>query len=260
MTDYQRILYDVDDGVATVTLNRPDKRNALDDVTFRELDSAFTAAAANEAVRVIVLRGAGPDFCAGIDLALLERSATTADPIANLHDASVLSNLLIRMRQLRCPIIAAVHGNVFAGGAGLATACDLVLAADTAKISYTEVKLGFVPAIVMALLKRIVGEKVAFELTAFAPVLSAADAQRLGIVNRVVPEADLDGEVATYARELAGRSASAVQLIKRLLYDTDGFTFEQSVRRGAEINTLARMTPDLREGVQKFLASRKKKP
>jgi enoyl-CoA hydratase/carnithine racemase len=111
---------------------------------------------------------------------------------------------------------------------------------------------------VMALLKRTVGEKVAFELTTLGSVVGAADAQRLGIFNRVVPEAQFDQEVASLARELAGRSLAALQLIKRLLYDTDGLTFEQAIRRGAEVNTLARMTPECRAGVQEFLARRRK--
>jgi enoyl-CoA hydratase/carnithine racemase len=113
---------------------------------------------------------------------------------------------------------------------------------------------------VMALLRRIVGEKVAFELCTFGSVLAAQDAQRLGIFNRVVAEAELDQQASAYAKELATRSASALHLIKRLLYDADGMTFDQAIRRGAEVNTLARMTPDCREGVQNFLASRKKKP
>jgi methylglutaconyl-CoA hydratase len=134
-----------------------------------------------------------------------------------------------------------------------------VIAADTAKLSYTEVRLGFVPAMVMALLRRIVGEKVAFELCTLGSVITAAQARDLGIFNRVVPETEFDSQVAAYAAELAKSSASAVLLIKRLMYDSDGMTFEQAIRRGAEVNTLARMTEDCRTGVQQFLASRRKK-
>ena len=111
----------------------------------------------------------------------------------------------------------------------------------------------------MALLRRIVGEKVAFELCTLGNVISAADAQRLGIFNRVVPEAEFAAQVEAYASELLSRSASAIQLIKRLMYDSDGMTFDQAIRRGAEVNTLARMTEDCRTGVQQFLASRRKK-
>jgi methylglutaconyl-CoA hydratase len=259
MSEYQRIRYDVADGIATVLLNRPEKRNALDNQTLTELDAAFTSAGADAAVRVVLLRGAGKDFCAGIDLAQLERTAATSDPIENLNDAMMLGELIISMRALPKPIIAVVQGNAFAGGAGLATACDLAIAADTAKLAYTEVKLGFVPAMVMALLRRIVGEKVAFDLAVFGDVISADDAKRLGIFNRVVAEAELDSAANAYARELAQRSGSALLLIKRLLYGTDGVTFEQAIRRGAEVNVLARATPDCREGVKQFVASKKKK-
>lgn len=259
MSTFERIVTETADGIETITLNRPEKRNALDERTISELRVALAEAEADDTVKVIVLRGAGPDFCAGADLAQLERIAGTSDPLENLEDASSLGELLIQMRQLQRPIIAAVHGNVFAGGAGLATACDLVIAADTAKLSYTEVRLGFVPAMVMALLKRIVGEKIAFELCVFGHVLSADEAHKLGIFNRVAGQAQFDQDVGALARELAARSPSAVRLIKRLMYDSDGMTFEQAIRRGAEVNTLARMTPDCREGVQKFLESRKKK-
>ena len=259
MSGYQRILSDTANGIETITLNRPEKRNALDERTISELRVAFAEAEADDGVRVIVLRGAGQDFCAGADLAQLERIAGASDPLDNLRDASALGELLIQMRQLQRPIIGAVHGNVFAGGAGLATACDLVIATETTKLSYTEVRLGFVPAMVMALLRRIVGEKHAFELCALGEVITASEAKQLGIFNRVVAEAQFNEDVGALAHELAARSGSAVQLIKRLMYDSDGATFEQAIRRGAEVNTIARMTPNCREGVQKFLDSRKKK-
>jgi methylglutaconyl-CoA hydratase len=259
MNDYQRIRYDVAEGIATVLLNRPEKRNALDNLTLTELRSAFDAADGDAAVRVVLLRGAGDHFCAGIDLAQLERMSASSDPVENLADAALLGELIIRMRSLSKPIIAVVQGSAFAGGAGLATACDLAIAADSAKLAYTEVKLGFVPAMVMALLRRVVGEKVAFDLAVFGDVISAGDAQRLGIVNRVVPAAQLDAAALEYASELSTRSASAVLLIKRLLYGTDGMTFDQAIRRGAEVNVLARGTTDCREGVQQFLAGKKKK-
>ena len=259
MTDYQRIRYSVGHGIGTVLLNRPEKRNALDNLTLTELGHAFQAADAAKDVRVVMLRGAGPDFCAGADLTQLERISASSDPLENLEDAAMLGELFIRMRGLTKPIIAVVQGSAFAGGAGLATACDLAIAADTAKLSYTEVRLGFVPAMVMALLRRIVGEKVAFELAALGEVISAPEAQRLGIFNRVVPAQLLDKSAHDYAAELAKRSGSALLLIKRLLYGTDGVTFEQAIRRGTEVNVLARATADCREGVQQFLASRKNK-
>jgi methylglutaconyl-CoA hydratase len=252
MTD-TRIRCDDDAGIAIITLNRPEKRNALDARTIDELGRAFAAADARDAVRVLLLRGAGKDFCAGADLEALQRIAGGAGPIDNLNDASRLGALLIAMRNLGKPIIAAVQGNAIAGGAGLATACDLVIASDDAAFGYPEVHLGFVPAMVMALLRRNVGEKAAFELAARGDRISAAEAQRLGLINRVVPAAGFDDAALDYARELATRSPSALALIKRLLYGIDGASFDAAIARGAEVNALARATDDCREGVRRFL-------
>jgi methylglutaconyl-CoA hydratase len=248
-----RVLHDVDAGVARFTLDRAEKRNALDDVTVDELKAAFSAAAADAAVRAIVLDANGPDFCAGADLAQLERIASGASPLENLEDADALGALLVRMRRLPKPIVAAVQGSAIAGGAGLATACDVIVAADDAIFGYPEVHLGFVPAMVMALLRRSLGEKQAFELLVLGGRFDAAEAHRLGLVARVVPAARVGEEALALARELARRSASAVQLIKRLLYGMDGLSFEEAIARGAEVNVLARMTEDTKAGVRRFL-------
>ncbi|HEX6937854.1 MAG TPA: enoyl-CoA hydratase-related protein [Longimicrobiales bacterium] len=253
MATSDRVLYAVDDGLALVTLNRPEKRNALDDRTVAELHAAFDRADRDGDARVVLLRGAGPDFCAGADLAQLERIAAGTGPLENLDDAAALGDLLIRMRRLSRPIVAAVHGHAFAGGAGLATACDLVIASDDARFGYPEVHLGFVPAMVMALLRRACGEKIAFELVARGERIDAHEAHRLGIVNRVLPAATFEADALEYARELAARSPSALRLIKRLFYGIDGASFEESIARGAEVNVLARMTEDTRAGVRRFL-------
>lgn len=252
-----RLLIERADGVAVVTLNRPEKRNALDGRTVAELRAAVEAFDADDAVRVMLLRGAGPDFCAGADLEQMEKIAAGAGPLENLADAGRLGALLIEMRRARMPIVAAVHGHAFAGGAGLATACDLVVAAESATFGYPEVKLGFVPAMVMALLRRAVGEKVAFELITSGEAFDAARAAALGLVNAVLPDTDFEASALAYARDLADRSPSAVQLCKRLLYGTDGLSFEEAIARGAEINAMARMTPDTLEGVRAFLARRR---
>lgn len=257
MTKSKRVLYDVADGVATITLNRPDKRNALDDQTIAELKECFARTNDEAAVRVVLLRGAGLDFCAGADLSQLEKIAAGATQEENRADAMQLGELLIQMRGLRKPVIAAVHGNALAGGAGLATACDLIIADEKATFGYPEVRLGFVPAMVMALLVRSVGEKVAFELAAFGDLITAQEAQRLGLVNRVTG-GDFDEAATAYAADLAKRSGSAVRLIKELLHGIDGMTFEDAIGRGADINAAARATDDCREGVKRFLQSKKK--
>lgn len=255
--NFERITYQVDAGVASVALNRPEKRNALDDLTTAELRQAFLLADSDDDVRVILLRGEGPAFCAGADLEQLERIAAGAGPLENLRDASALGDLLLLMRRIAKPIVAAVHGYTFAGGAGLATACDLVVARDDTTIGYPEVHLGFVPAMVMALLRRICGEKAAFEIVARGDRLGAEEAHRLGIVNRIYPAPTFEQDALEYARELAARSPSALALIKRLFYGIDGASIEEAIARGAEINVLARMTEDTRAGVQRFLESRR---
>lgn len=239
--------------VGTITLNRADKRNALDDATITGIGIALAELETERDVRVIVLRGDGPDFCAGADLAQLERIAAGADSIENLRDAQQLGDLFVRMRRGTKPIVAAVHGSAIAGGAGLAGACDIVLASDDAVFGYPEVHLGFVPAMVMALLRRAVGEKIAFELVARGDRISAREAHRIGLVNRVFDADDFDIAVDKYVAELALRSASAVALTKRLLYGMDGLSFEEAIARGAEVNALARATDDCREGVRRFL-------
>lgn len=239
--------------VGVVTLNRPDRRNALDSATIEGLKFAVTELDIDADVRVILLRGAGKDFCAGADLAQLERIAAGANPLDNLRDAQALGDLFIRMRHVSKPIIAAVQGNAIAGGAGLAGACDIVLASDAAWFGYPEVHLGFVPAMVMAMLSRTVGEKVAFELVARGDRISAADAHRIGLINRVSPEASFGDDTMSYATELATRSASALMLTKRTLYGMDGLSFEQAIARGAEVNALARATDDCQAGVRAFL-------
>jgi methylglutaconyl-CoA hydratase len=157
-------------------------------------------------------------------------------------------------RKMKKPVIAAVRGRAFAGGAGLATACDLIIAARSAQFAYPEVKIGFVAAMVMAFLRRSLGEKRTLELLVTGKVISADEAERIGFVNRVCNDEDFDTEVDKFANEIAGLSASAVMLTKQLLYQTDGMSFEQAIRAGVEMNAIARMTEDCQNGIKKFLS------
>lgn len=256
---WERIRVEQGDGVTVVNLARPEKRNALDDATIAEIQVALALVDDDPDTRAVVILADGSDFCSGADLSQLEAIASSDDPMANLNDAQALGDLLIAIRRLHCPVVAGVQGKAWAGGAGLSTACDIVLAADDATFAYTEVKLGFVPAMVMTILRRIVGEKIAFELLTSGDPIDARRAAELGIVNRVLPNDGFRDAVLDYAQELAGKSASAVRLTKRLFYGTEGLGFDAAIARGAEVNTLARMTPDTRAGVRAFLQSRKKK-
>lgn len=256
-TSGAHVLVSRDGPVGVVTLNRPEKRNALNGAMVAGIHAGIVELDGDADVGAIVVRGAGPDFCAGADLEQLERIAAGADAMENLADAQSLGELFIRMRRASKPIIAAVRGNAIAGGAGLATACDIVLASDDAVFGYPEVHLGFVPAMVMALLRRAVGEKMAFELVARGDRIGAAHAHRTGLVNRVFERDTFDADALAYAAALAQRSASALHLTKRLLYGMDGMPFEDAIARGAEVNALARTTEDCRAGVRRFLERRR---
>ena len=245
---------EVRDGVAILTLNRPDKRNALNESLVLALREALKDLKDDPEARVILLQGAGRDFCSGMDLAQLE-TMTEAGAESSLADARTLGGLFVAMRRHPRPVVAAVQGRALAGGAGLAAACDLVVAHHEAEVAFTEVHLGFVPAMVMAILRRKVTESVAFELLTRAHRIPAGEAHRIGLVNQVSDafmEAFPD-EALAYARELAERPASALELTKGLLYGIDGVGFEDSIARGAEVNTLARFTDACREGVRRFL-------
>ncbi len=243
---------ELEGGILTLTIDRPDKRNALDRGTIDALYAALERADLDPAVRVVALRGAGKDFCAGADLAELLDSADRS-PAENEASAMHLGGLFLRIRRLPKPVVAVVHGRALAGGAGLATACDMVLAAEDAQLGYPEIQRGFVPAMVLVLLRRMVGEKVAFDLAATGRVLDAAEAHRLGLVSRVLPGADFAERAAEVLAELAGGSATALAFTKRQLFELDGQGFEEGIRLGARVNAAARSTPDFRDAIARFL-------
>jgi methylglutaconyl-CoA hydratase len=240
-------------GVLTLTLNRPDKRNALSSALVEALHGALDSADLDAEVRVVVLAGAGKDFCAGADL---EELLASADASAEANEASALrlGSLFTRMRSLPKPVVAVVRGRALAGGAGLMTACDIVIASDGAQVGYPEVLRGFVPAMVMTTLRRQVGEKAALDLVLTGRLLAAEEAKRAGLVSRVVPEGALEQEARELARLLAGAPLSALALTKQLFYQLEGQSVEQGVVLGARINALARQTPEFRKAIEQFLA------
>lgn len=239
-------------GVARLTLNRPDKRNALDAALIEALKAALRAADADPEVRVVAVEGAGKDFCSGADLSAL-RTIAEGGVMENLEDVEGLAELFLLPRRMRKPVVALVRGRALAGGCGLATACDLVVAAEGAQFGYPEARIGFVPAMVMAILRRNVSEKRAFDLVVRAQPVTAAEAERIGLINRVVADDAFEAEAGALLAELAERSPSAVQLTKRLLYHTDAMSFAEAVHAGADLNVLARMTEDMQSGVRRFL-------
>jgi methylglutaconyl-CoA hydratase len=247
MPSYQKILYQVDGGVARITLNRPEKRNALNAEVIAELKEAIA-----NSDQLILLSGAGADFCSGADLSGLH-GMFEAGVLDHMSSARAMAELFLAMRRHPRPIIAAVRGRALAGGCGLATAADIIVAAESAQFGYPEVNIGFVPAMVMAILRRSVSEKRAFELITGGETISASAALENGMINRVFADETFDIEVEAYASRLAQKSASAVSLSKHLLYHMDSMGFEAALEAGVEVNAIARMTEDYRRGIEKFL-------
>ena len=248
----ERVTALLEGGVLSGMLNRPEKKNAIDAAMVEELAALLERAELEAAVRVVVLRGAGKDFCAGMDLGeLLESADRTVEQ--NRAAALRFGSLFLRMRTLPKPVIAVVQGRALAGGCGLATACDLVVASESAQFGYPEVQRGFVPALVMNMLRRAVGEKVAFDLAATGRLMTAREAERAGLVSRVLPDADFEAGVEHIVRGIAGLSATALALTKQQLYRLDGVGFEEGIRLSADVNAVSRTTPDFRAAIAAFL-------
>ena len=252
MNTDQTVLYHVEGSVGRITLNRPEKRNALNDAVIAGVKDGLKNASRDERVRVVVISGAGKDFCSGADLSALQKIAS-ASVAENSEDARLLSELFLLIRQLPVPVVAAVTGRALAGGCGLATACDLVLAASSARFGYPEVKIGFVPAMVMAILRRNVSEKRAFELITRGAEISADEAKEFGLVNQVFPDETFAEDVDQYVSGFEKMSASAIGLTKMLLYQMDGMAFPEALETGVDVNVIARLTDDCRQRIAKFL-------
>ena len=252
MSSYQKILYTANQGVARITLNRPEKRNALDAELISEVRDAMRSSATDENVRVVLITGAGTDFCSGADLSGLERTFNSG-VLDHMADARNMAELFVEMRHHPRPIVAAVRGRALAGGCGLATACDLIVAAESAKFGYPEVNIGFVPAMVMAILRRSLSEKRAFEMITTGEIISAQTASDYGMINSIFADETFELDVDAFVSKLASKSASAITLSKRLLYHMDAMGFEAAIEAGVETNAIARMTDDMKRGVEKFL-------
>lgn len=250
-----RIRVESDGPLARITLARPDKRNALDHEMVHELLQAFTSCAQHTETHAVLLTADGIDFCSGADLTALA-GMLDATPEEHYADAEALGRVFIAMREMPKPVIAAVRGRALAGGAGLATAADVVIAHEDAQFGYPEVLVGFVPAMVMTMLRRSVGEKRAYDLVASGRRISAAEALDMGLVTRVIGGDDFTAAAERIAREMAESSASAQGLIKTLFYQLDGLDFRDGVLAGARTNVAARSTADFRTGVLRFAKPR----
>ncbi len=253
---YETILFEKSGGVANVALNRPKKLNAFDGTMHEELYDALEAAAQDEEVRCVVLRGEGKGFSAGADLAQIVEGAD-GDPDLGEYLRSTYSRLVSRMVSIEKPMVAALHGPVYGAGVGIALACDLRIASESAKFSVAFIKIGLMPdAGVSFLLPRVVGLGRAMEMSMLGDAVEAEEALRIGLVNRVVPDEGLAEETAALAERLSAMPTSALGRVKHSLYASFESDLETALEREAEGQTFCGYTQDHREGVAAFFEKR----
>lgn len=244
-----------DAGIATITLNRPEKRNAISYELIEDMLGALREVAQSSA-QILILTGAGKAFCSGMDLdnlkTLIGRTAEQS-----LADTQTMARLFRTLYDFSKPTIAAVNGPAIAGGTGLATLCDFTLAVPEAKFGYTEVRIGFVPAIVSTFLLRQVGEKIARDLLLTGRLFDAAEAQRIGLVNEVVPADHLMARAHALAALLMENSPASLRYTKRLLSAAARAEVDAQIEGAIQENAAVRSTPDFREGISAFLEKRK---
>jgi methylglutaconyl-CoA hydratase len=252
---YVTILVTDVDGVRMITLNRPERRNAMTPEMQQELITAMEDAAASDC-SVVVFAGAGETFCAGLDLSALQ-GMNDKSAAEHTADAERIARLFRTLYELPKPTIAAVHGAAIAGGTGLATMCDFTLAVPGAKFGYTEVKIGFVPAVVSAFLVLQIGEKPARDLLLTGRIFTSEEAARLGLVNEVVEAEKLTARTLELVAMLRANSPEAMAATKRLLRAQNKAWLDSAIAAALAANAEARGTHDFREGVAAFLEKRK---
>lgn len=247
------LLSSVEGNIARLTLNRPDKRNALNSDLLRALRVEFIRLKTDASIKVIILEANGKAFCAGADLAYLQ-DVSTFSAMENLADSQLLQETFHEIYTSPKPVIAKVHGAAIAGGCGLASVCDIVIGAERgAKFGYSEVKIGFIPAVVMVYLLRKIGDTKARRLLLSAEVISSKEAEQLGLITYCVDDEQLDDFTNTIANTLSGNSASSMALVKEMMVNLQGMSLEAGLRYAASMNAFTRMTDDCKAGISSFL-------
>ncbi len=252
---YSTLLLDLTGHVATITLNRPEKRNAISAEMIAELQTALDEIEKSH-VRVGILTGAGKAFCAGMDLETLAAMAQHS-PSENQEDSRRMARLFRRIWSFPRPLIAAVNGAALAGGCGIATLCDFTLAVPEAKFGYTEVKIGFLPAIVSVFLMRQIGEKRARDLLLTGRIIESSEAKEMGLINEIVPAEKLLARSNELAEALISSSPASLSRAKHLITSAAAATVDADLQRAILENARIRCTPDFKEGLASFLEKRK---
>lgn len=246
--------YSVKDRIGFITLNRPEKRNALSHELVSELKLAFEKAETDSGVKVVILRANGEAFCAGADLTYLDKLLSFSRQ-QNLDDSNHLRSIFLKIYTFKKIVVAQVQGHALAGGCGLVTVCDFVFAIPEAKLGYTEVKIGFVPAMVMVFLIRRIGEQKAKHLLLSGELVSGDRAVDFGLVNKIVPKELIENTVLEFVQKLVkGNSAQSMELTKKMIEEVQSMKLEDALDYAAEQNAFARTTDDFKKGIKAFLA------
>jgi methylglutaconyl-CoA hydratase len=252
---FSTLLLDYGEERATITLNRPDKRNAINPQMISELLTAFDEIEKKK-IRVVIMTGAGSAFCAGMDLEMLSAIAQQS-PQENQDDSRRIAKLFRRIWSFPRPIICAVNGHALAGGCGIATLSDFTLAVPEAKFGYTEVRIGFLPAIVSVFLTRQIGDKRARDLLLTGRKIDAKEAQQLGLVTEIVEAEKLMSRASELTDYLVEVSPGSLSRAKRLLVTAEQAGVDADLERAVLENARIRCTPDFKEGIASFLEKRK---
>lgn len=251
------VLYEVNDRVCLLTLNRPEKKNALNAELVTALKERLSQAEQDSLVKVIVLKANGDVFCSGADLGSLQKLQSNTHQ-ENLDDSKNLMELFRQIYTSKKVVIAQIEGHALAGGCGLATVCDFSFVVPNAKLGYTEVRIGFVPAIVMVFLLRKIGEQRARQLLLSGDLVTGRDAVLLGLVNFTSDPDQIEGEVRTFAQRLViGNSAKSLEFTKKMIAEVQSMSLDEGLNYAAEMNANARATDDCKRGVAAFLNKEK---
>lgn len=249
---FKNILYKVEDGVAEVTMNRPKKMNSLDETMISELTKIFRNLSEDKSVKTVILTGARGNFCSGLYLDYL-RKISEYDILENKKDSEKFKDMLLSIYNCSKPVIAKVSGYAIAGGCGIASCCDLIAADETAIFGYTEVKIGFIPAIVMVFLLKRISETYAKEILLTSRMFNADEAKRIGLINYAVKNDELDFKVNEICGILSKNPAGSITLTKNMFSNIPGMSFDEALNYACSLNTITRMTPDCKSGIAKFL-------
>ncbi len=254
---HKRILTEETDQTKRIILNRPEKRNSLDEEMIEELTEIFRTFSEDSVTKTIILSGSGGNFCSGLFLDYLQK-ISEYDIIQNKMDSQKFKNLLLSIYYCRKPVIAMVDGYALAGGCGIASACDIIVAADTAQFGYTEVKIGFIPAIVMVFLLKRVSETHAKDLLLTSKFITGEEAFRIGFSNYVTVQKDLETFTLKLCDDINKLPLSSMSLTKEMFRNVSSMSFESALEYAVDLNAITRMTDECKHGVMNFLKKSRK--